>query len=181
MSAPPAPAPFMFDPSGTQSMHWPLPVPIALGATERDWRMLPASSPSVSAVGKLPPLLFQRLEDSSDQLFMTLVLTCMPMPPLPTDRRFFAKMLQPSGLALHGVPSARSSSPTTPPSPTVAKTDTFSSCVSAAPRLNRPTPCARTMTVSFTRLWPSGSTGPLNLRARIVDPYSEFRLIVPRI
>src|SRR5262245_8612934 len=56
-SALPAPARFMFEPSGIHSMHLPVPVPMPVGDTDFDRRMLPASSPGVSLVGKLPPAL----------------------------------------------------------------------------------------------------------------------------
>src|SRR5262245_9381286 len=106
MSAPPAPACFMFEPSGTQSMHLPVPMPV--GATDFERRMLPLSSPGVSLVGKLPPALSYRSESSSDHAFITVVSTRMPLPVLPTDRTFRAVMLQPFGFALHGAPSLRS-------------------------------------------------------------------------
>src|SRR5258706_14658504 len=179
MSAPPAPAPFILEPSGTQSMQAFVPMP--LGAIDVERRMLPESSPGVSLVGKLPPALSHRFEDWSDQLFMMLGSTFIPMPGLPVDRRFFAAMLQPSGLALQGAPSLRSWSPTTPASTTVLNTDTLSTFVSAAPRENTPTFCALMKTLSFTRLWPSGSTRPLNFRARIVEPCFAFSAIAPRI
>src|SRR5436853_2429586 len=142
MSRPSAPARFMFEPSGTHTQQPPAPMPV--GCTDSDFWMLPASSPGVSPVGKLPPLLLQRFELVRFQLLRMLVSTCMPRPLLPTDRRFRAVMLQPFGFALHGAPSVRSWSPMTPASTFVPKTDTFSTTVSFTPRAKTPTFCVFT-------------------------------------
>src|SRR5262249_19876629 len=104
----------MFERSGAQRMHCDGSMPMPLGATDIEPRMLPASSPMASLLGKFPPALPKKFDESMSQGWTTEVSIDAPAPALRMDSTLRAVMLQPFGLALHGAGSVRSSSARNP-------------------------------------------------------------------